>query len=142
LVLSIGTAAMAVLAITTVLVLGPAAGRPPTAELLRTVLGGGLYLTVIALTSLSVGALVRHSAGAISTMIGLVLLPSLMGLFAPGEKIGYYLLTYAPVSISASLIGQGIDPHSNNGWQMLGVLTLITAALLGIAYPPVAKRDV
>ena len=39
----------------------------------RSVIGAGLYLTVLGLFALAIGALVRHSAGAIAIVIGLVL---------------------------------------------------------------------
>jgi ABC-2 type transport system permease protein len=39
----------------------------------RAVVGAGLYLTVLGLFALAIGLLIRHSAGAIATVIGLVL---------------------------------------------------------------------
>ena len=40
---------------------------------LRATLGAGLYLTVLGLFALAIGALIRHTAGAISIVIGVVL---------------------------------------------------------------------
>ena len=43
-------------------------------------IGAGLYLTVLGIFALAIGALIRHTAGAISTVIGLILvLPILAG---------------------------------------------------------------
>ena len=39
----------------------------------RAVIGAGLYLTVLGLFALAIGSLIRHSAGAIAAVIGLVL---------------------------------------------------------------------
>ncbi|WP_055588123.1 ABC transporter permease [Streptacidiphilus griseoplanus] len=140
LVLTLGTGTIALFVLLASAVLGGTAGAPPTGTLVRTVLGGGLYLAVIGLMSLAVGALLRHSAGAIATMIGFVLLPIILGLFA-GDRIGRFLIEYSPVSISAAIFGEALDP-STNGWQLLGVLTLITAVLLTAAGVAVARRDV
>jgi ABC-2 type transport system permease protein len=47
----------------------------------RAVIGAGLYLTVLGLYAMAIGGLIRHSAGAISTVIGLVLVvPGLLSL--------------------------------------------------------------
>ena len=52
---------------------------------LRSVIGAGLYLTVLGIFSLAIGALIRHTAAAISTAIGVVfVLPILAGLL-PGQ---------------------------------------------------------
>ncbi|MFJ6213052.1 ABC transporter permease [Streptomyces sp. NPDC092296] len=140
LVFALGTAAIGVFTVLALAVLGNQAGGQPTATLLRTVLGGGLYLAVIGLMSLAVGALLRHSAGAITAMLGFVLLPLILGLFT-GERIGGLLIKYSPVSISAALFGEGLD-ETANGWHLLGWLSGLTAVLLALAYAMVAKRDV
>ena len=47
---------------------------------LRAVTGAGLYLAVLGLLALGIGALIRHSAGAIAAVFGLILvLPGLVG---------------------------------------------------------------
>ena len=57
-------------------------GQPGVA---RAVIGTGLALTVLGLFALAIGALIRHTAGAIATVIGVVLvLPMLTGLL-PGS---------------------------------------------------------
>jgi len=42
-------------------------------DVTRAVIGAGLYLTVLSLFALAIGSLIRHTAGAIATVIGLVL---------------------------------------------------------------------
>jgi len=140
LVLVLATAAIGTFTVVAIAVLGDEAGSLPTGQVLRTVIGGSLYLAVIGLMSLAVGALLRHSAGAISVMLGFVLLPTVIGLFTV-DTVGRYLILYAPVSISAALFGDGLDPDVN-AWQLLGVLAALTGALLAAAYPVVMRRDV
>jgi ABC-2 type transport system permease protein len=52
---------------------------------LRSVLGSGLYLAVLALFGLGVGAILRHPAGAVSTMLGLLFGPLIVAMFLPGH---------------------------------------------------------
>jgi ABC-2 type transport system permease protein len=60
----------------------------------RAVAGAGLYLTVLGLLALAIGTMIRHTAGAISTIIGVVfVLPILTGLLPSswGAHINAYL---------------------------------------------------
>ena len=60
----------------------------------RAVVGAGLYLTVLGLLALAIGTMIRHTAGAISTIIGVVfVLPILSGLLPSswGAHINAYL---------------------------------------------------
>ncbi len=63
---------------------------------LRATVGAGLYLTVLGLFAMAIGALIRHTAGAISTVIGVVLvLPILTGLL-PDQWCYNHLNAYLP----------------------------------------------
>lgn len=139
-VLVAGVLALGAFALVVRMMLGGTAGPAAPGVLWKTVFGGALYLCVLAEISLAVGTLVRHSAGGISFMLALSLLPSVLGLFV-GGRVGYYLITFAPVSVSASLIGEGIDPKTS-GWYLLSVLAVGAAALLTAALVAVARRDV
>ena len=46
--------------------------------LLRAVIGGGLYLTVLGLLGLGLGAILRSSAATIATLFGLLFVPSIL----------------------------------------------------------------
>lgn len=50
---------------------------------LRAVFGGGLYLTVLGLLGLGLGAVLRSSAGAIATVFGLLLVPTILAGILP-----------------------------------------------------------
>jgi ABC-2 type transport system permease protein len=107
----------------------------------RAVIGAGLYLTVLGLFSLAIGALVRHTAGAITGVIFFVLvLTPLAGLLPAGwgQHIYYYLPTEA-----GSLIG---NAHQAPGqllspWQGFGVFCIWTALLLAAAAVLLRRRD-
>ena len=61
---------------------------------IRAVVGAGLYLAVLGLFSLGIGLLIRHTAGAIATAIGVVFVLPILTRFLPGswgEHVNAYL---------------------------------------------------
>ncbi|MHB1519603.1 MAG: hypothetical protein ACYCYQ_15205, partial [Acidimicrobiales bacterium] len=70
----------------------------------RAVVGGGLYLCVLGLFALAIGAIARHSAAAITGVIGFVLVLSPLAALLPGS-IGKHVYAYPP-SQAGSLITQ------------------------------------
>lgn len=107
----------------------------------RAVIGSGLYLTVIGLLAMAIGALIRHTAGGISAVIGVVLvLPILSGLL-PGSW-GAHINAYLPAQ-AGTLIGEA---HQKAGdllspWQGFGVLCLWVAVLMTAAIILLRRRD-
>jgi ABC-2 type transport system permease protein len=110
-------------------------------NVLRAVVGAGLYLTVLGLFALAVGMLIRHTAGAITTVIGIVLvLPILSGLL-PGSW-GAHINAYLPEQAGAVVYGA----HRNadqllSAWQGFGVFCLWTAVLLAAGAYLLNRRD-
>ena len=108
----------------------------------RAVLGSGLYLTVLGLFSLAIGGIIRHTAGAITTAIGVVfVLPILSGLLP--SSWGAHVNGYLPEQ-AGTLIGQANPPAGGNvlsAWEGFGVFCLWTVVLLAIAAYLLQKRD-
>jgi ABC-2 type transport system permease protein len=107
----------------------------------RAVFGTGLYLTVLGLLALAVGTLIRHTAGAIATVIGVVLvLPILSGLL-PGSW-GAHINAYLPQQ-AGSLISHARQQPADllSPWQGFGVLCLWTALLLAAGIYLLKRRD-
>jgi ABC-type transport system involved in multi-copper enzyme maturation permease subunit len=107
----------------------------------RAVIGSGLYLTVLGLFALAIGSLIRHTAGAITTVIGLVLVIfPLTGLlpYSWGAHIHAYAPTIAGMLITADkqTSGQLLSP-----WQGFGVFCAWTALLLIIGAYLLKRRD-
>jgi ABC-2 type transport system permease protein len=108
---------------------------------LRSVYGAGLYLTVLGLFALAIGALIRHTAGAITAVIGMVLVIfPLAGLLPDswGAHVHAYLPTVAGQLITADKLksGQLLSP-----WQGFGVFCAWTALLLAAAIYLLQRRD-
>jgi ABC-2 type transport system permease protein len=108
---------------------------------LRAVFGAGLYLTVLGLFALAIGGLIRHTAGAITAVIGMVLVIFPLAALLPsswGAHIHAYLPTVAGMLITADKhqSGQLLSP-----WQGFGVFCAWTALLLAAAIYLLDRRD-
>ena len=108
---------------------------------LRAVIGAGLYLAVLGLFALAIGALLRHTAGGITGVIGFVLVLAPLAQLLPGS-IGKHIHAYLP-SEAGRLIGQATQTSDDllSPWQGFGVFCLWTAVLLGVAAWLLNRRD-
>jgi ABC-2 type transport system permease protein len=108
----------------------------------RAVVGAGLYLTVLGLFAIGIGGMIRHTAGAMFTVIGVVLvLPILSGLL-PGSW-GAHINAYLPEQ-AGSLIATHANSSAANllsPWEGFGVLCLWAALMLGGAFFLLRHRD-
>lgn len=108
---------------------------------LRATLGGIIYLVVLGLFAMAIGGLIRHTAGAIATVIGLVLVvPPLISLI-PGT-IANHIHGYFP-TVAGQLVGQTIQEPGDvlSPWQGFGVFCLWTAVLLAACSVLLVRRD-
>ncbi|AZM48835.1 ABC transporter permease [Streptomyces sp. WAC 06738] len=108
--------------------------------------GAALYVSLLGLLALAVGAILRHSAGAITTMVGFILLPLIIALFMQAESlrdVQRKLIEYSPLSGLASLYGiPFFDDGDIGGWGLLGLLAAVTGGMLLLAFALLSKRDV
>jgi ABC-2 type transport system permease protein len=107
----------------------------------RAVFGAGLYLTVLGLFAMAIGALIRHTAGAITGVIAFVLVLSPLTQLIPGS-VGKHIHGYLP-SEAGQLIGQA---HQQPGQvlsplQGFAVFCAWTAVLLVGAAVLLRRRD-
>ncbi|HBW17957.1 MAG: ABC transporter permease [Streptosporangiaceae bacterium] len=107
----------------------------------RATIGAGLYLTVLGVFALAIGLLIRHTAGAIATVIGIVLvLPILTGLL-PGSW-GAHVDAYMPEQ-AGSLITHAQQAAGGllTPWEGFGVFCIWTALLLAAGAYLLRRRD-
>lgn len=108
---------------------------------LRMVLGTGLYLTAIALLAMTIGWLLRSTAGGIASALGLILvLPVVAGLL-PGSW-GTESVRWLPSRAGSSLITLTTGPDSFGPWAGYAVLLGWVVALLVLATVLLRRRDV
>lgn len=123
----------------------PGLPSPSGSEWLRATLGAGLYVALLGLLALAVGAMLRHSAGAITAMLGVVLLPLLLALFMATqslETVRTKLIEYSVPNAIATLYGIPMLSTGPHGWTPLWILAGVTAVALTGAFFVINKRDV
>jgi ABC-2 type transport system permease protein len=105
-------------------------------SVLRTVAIVAVYPAVLALLSLAAGVIVRHTAAAISVLLGLLLVPFIVGALLP-EPLGLAIQKASPmVGLAAQERGAPIGP-----WAGLGVTAAWAAAALLLALWLIRRRD-
>lgn len=107
---------------------------------LSAVLSGGLYLAVLALLGLGIGSIVRHTATAISTFVGIVLIAPLIVQTLP-SSIGNAVGKYLPLIIGRSMTSVQPQPHVLSAWVGFGVLSAYALASLAIGSWLMRHRD-
>jgi len=107
----------------------------------RAVVGAGLYLTGLGLFALAIGALIRHTAGAITAVIGMVLVIFPLAGLLP-DSWGAHVHAYLP-TIAGQLITQDKPTAGQllSAWQGFGVFCAWTALLLAAAIYLLQRRD-
>lgn len=112
---------------------------------LRGTVGIGLYIAALGLLSLGIGAIVRHSAGAITIMIGVVLLPLVLALFMFADSlrgVQRFLIEYSIPNQIGALYGTTMTESGPSGWEPLLLMLVLAAAVLGGAVAILNRRDV
>ncbi len=108
----------------------------------RAYLGTVAYLGLVALLSLGAGALIRHTAGAVSAVLGLLYVLPIAAQFIPDGRWHERVLRYSPMS--AGLAVQATRHLSSlpiGPWHGLGLLALYAAGALLLGGVAFAWRD-
>ncbi|NGO11861.1 ABC transporter permease subunit [Streptomyces sp. HC44] len=138
--------ATAVVGFTQVAILEGQGGSDPTGEdWLRVTVGVSLYVALVGLLSLLIGSLIRHSAGAITIMIGLFLAPLVIAMFMFSESlkdVQQFLLEYSIPSQLSVFYGSELSSSGPSGWDPLWIMLGVTAVTFVGAYLLLDKRDV
>jgi len=107
---------------------------------LRSVIGSALYLTVLGLLALGIGTLIRHSAGAIAAVFGLLfVLPGLVG--ALPSSWADTISPYLPSNAGEAIFRMGRGGHLLSPWTGFAVFCLYAAVALGAGALSLTRRD-
>lgn len=106
----------------------------------RAVIGAALYLTVVGLLGLALGALLRNTAGAIATLFGLLLVLPLIVHFLP-ESWSRHIDRYLPSSAGQSVFQVVHDGNSLSPWAGFGVFCAYTVVAMAAAAVLLLRRD-
>jgi ABC-type transport system involved in multi-copper enzyme maturation permease subunit len=120
--------------------------RTPTGqEWLKGTVGISLYIALLGLLSLIVGSIIRHSAGAITLMIGVLLAPLVIALFMFSkslEGLREALFEYSIPSQLSVFYSNPLSESGPSGWDPLWIMLGVTAAVFAVAFALLEKRDV
>jgi hypothetical protein len=110
---------------------------------LRAVVGGGLLVPVFGLFALGIGAIVRHTAGAITAYVGAFLVLPLI-IEALPSSVGHPVLKFMPFVIINAMTSTGrsfdIGP-TFSPWVGFGVMSAYAAAALLVGGWLMVRRD-
>ncbi|MFB7111596.1 ABC transporter permease subunit [Streptomyces sp. NPDC056190] len=124
---------------------GTGARQPTGAEWFKATVGVSLYMALLGLFSLVVGSMLRHSAGAITIMIGVVLAPLVIALFMftrSLEKVRQFLFEYSIPNQLSVFYSNSLTDSGPTGWDPLWILLAATAAAFAGAWALLRSRDV
>jgi ABC-type transport system involved in multi-copper enzyme maturation permease subunit len=107
----------------------------------RAVIGGALYLTLVGVFGLGLGAILRNTAAGISAFAAVFfVLPTLMNILP--SSWGNAVSPYLPSDAGRAIMQTGNPAHTLAPWTGLGVLAVYTAIAIAIAAILLRRRDV
>jgi len=108
---------------------------------LRAVIGSAVYLTLIGLLAVGLGFLIRSTAGAIATLVGIVLVAPLLANALP-SPYSDDVIKYLPLSAGQRIISTlNPDPNQLAPWAGIGVTALYALAALVAGAVVLNRRD-
>jgi hypothetical protein len=109
-------------------------------NVLRSVIGSGLYLAVLGLLALGIGALLRHTAGAIAAVFGLIfVLPGIV--LALPASWSDAISKYLPSNAGSAIFRTASDRPSLAPWTGFGLFCAYAAVALIAAGVVIRRRD-
>ncbi|HEV2590689.1 MAG TPA: hypothetical protein VGU02_02230 [Gaiellaceae bacterium] len=107
----------------------------------RAVVGGALYLMLIGLFGLGIGATLRSTAGGISALAAILfVVPPLMNIFPTSWSNA--ISPYLPSNAGRAVMQTSHSAHTLAPWVGLGVLAGYVAVTIGVAAIRLRHRDV
>jgi ABC-2 type transport system permease protein len=113
----------------------PAAGYPPLSladgPVRRAYFGSVLYLGLLALLSVGVAAIVRHTAAAVSTVLAMLLVLPAVAVLMTDPQWRHWVLKLSPMTAGLAVQAtKGLDTLPVAPWSGLGILAGYAAAAL------------
>jgi hypothetical protein len=107
---------------------------------LRSVIGAGLYLTVLGLLAIGLGTIIRRTAGAIATVFGLVFVLPILVSELPSSWSDH-IAKYLPSNAGFAMIGAPRGAPSLSPWLGFGLFCLYAAVALVAGGVFLSRRD-
>jgi ABC-2 type transport system permease protein len=108
--------------------------------ILRVVLGAGLYLTVVGLLGIALGFIIRSTAGAITTLFGILLILPVLGNVLPADWASH-VIPYLPSNAGQAVMQLHSDPNTLAPWTGFGLFVGYAAVAVIVAAVLLRRRD-
>ncbi|HEY6491910.1 MAG TPA: ABC transporter permease [Trebonia sp.] len=111
-------------------------------HVLTALIGSALYVTLAAMIAFGLGAIIRHTAGAITSAIGLLFVLSIIIQLLPNNW-SWDLVRWFPDAAGRVVwvtVGPS-DAHLWSAWPQLGITAIWAAVLIGVGGYLFRKRD-
>jgi ABC-type transport system involved in multi-copper enzyme maturation permease subunit len=106
----------------------------------RAVFAAGVYLFLLGLLAVALATIIRHTAGAISCFVGILLvLPLIVG--ALPSSIANVANKFLPADIGSAALSRIADPTQFGAWPGLAILAGYVVALFAIGTVMLQRRD-
>jgi ABC-2 type transport system permease protein len=112
-------------------------GQP---DVLRAVIGSGLYLAAIGLLGLGLGAILRSTAGAIGALVSITLLIRALAQALP-QDMAKWVDRYWPTAAGEKIIAVLPTPNALSPWPGFTILCVFVAAICVAGYTVLRTRD-
>jgi ABC-type transport system involved in multi-copper enzyme maturation permease subunit len=111
-------------------------------HVLTAVIGTALFVTVVALIAFGLGAIIRHTAGAITSTIGLLFVLSIIIQILP-DNWRWDIMRFFPDAAGRviSVTAGNTNPHLWSAWPQFLVTVIWAAVLIGAGGFLFSKRD-
>jgi ABC-2 type transport system permease protein len=111
-------------------------------HVLRAVIGGGLFLAVCGLLSFGLGAILRHTAAAITASIGLLFVILILSNFLP-QTWQVHVDKWIPFNAGSQVWSTVTDPtaHLFSAWTGFGVFAAYAAIAIAAGFMLFSRRD-
>ncbi|MBJ7608864.1 MAG: ABC transporter permease subunit [Candidatus Dormibacteraeota bacterium] len=107
---------------------------------LRAVIGGGLYLTVLGLLGLGLGAIIRVSAGAIAVLVGALFVPQILVHLLP-QSWQAVIGPYVPMEAGNQIFSARQEAGNLGAWAGFGVFSVYAVVALAVGFLVISRRD-
>jgi ABC-2 type transport system permease protein len=107
---------------------------------LRAVVGAALYLTVVGVMGIGLGFLIRSTAGAIATLVGMLLVLPVMVAALPGSS-SHTIGRYLPSTAGRAVFTTTADHAMLSPWAGFAVFLLYTVIVVAAAGLALRRRD-
>lgn len=108
--------------------------------ILRAVFGAGLYLTLVPLFAFGIATILRHTAGSVTMVLGVLFVLPIIANFLPGTW-GQTVQKLLPSTAGGAIMSVRPSEQLLAPWTGFGVFCLYTAILLGVAFALFRGRD-